>query len=134
MGERTYPAKRGKSLPSNRHHPFYNRRFFEAEPTTKALREYDRAIIRLPIPVHNDLHQEIGSMPVPKPFLARLALEHMLDLPERYDSLDTLTSTSEYLREISEQMQPQALEMAEHLDRQMPHLKLGHFALKKRHL
>ena len=123
-----------KGIESNRHHVFFNKRLFDAERTNKALREYESSIIRLPVQVHNNLHSELATMQVPKPFIARLALQHLMSLPESYNELDNISSAADFLHEVGEQMQPDAELVANHLDKQMPHLKLGHFALRRKHL
>jgi hypothetical protein len=106
----------------NNHHLWYSRRDMLSYSLSTQIRNHEKSQIRLSIDIHNELHANISSMPVPSASMARLVLHHVNSLPKSYDTLDVTKSLTDRFYD-----KPQG----EHLARQMPFLLLGSEALKR---
>jgi hypothetical protein len=69
----------------SRHHVLWERREYAKNPTQNTLREHPGMIIPLPRLDHDQLHMEIGPLPVISQGLARVALAHLNEITDWRD-------------------------------------------------
>lgn len=96
----------------NRHHLCYNRRDWNERSITRRLR--DQLVIPLPIGLHDDLHDQLPTTPLPPNNLGRLLLLHMPE-EEGIVRLDATIQTLKTLHESDSRFTWLALNLGSHL-------------------
>lgn len=112
--------------PFNLHHAFWQRDEWSAKGYTRNLRNHQATHIYLPLDYHKEIHCNVPKLERPSIYIARLALDRLIRRPDNYSNIDALEDLENYIYD-----KDGGLEMAEHLDKQIPLLRLGERALKK---
>ena len=109
-------------METNNHHIYWCRRDFEANQTTKRIRNHTNSQIEMPVPVHNDLHAETLRIPAPSLVLARFVLKSINNLENEYNALDTTKAVIDGVYAIDDD---ESEVFATRLDAQIPFLERG---------
>ncbi len=64
----------------NRHHIFYQKRFWDRNRWSRALRDHQFCIVEMPISEHNVIHARLFNMPIPSEFICKLVVEKIDEL------------------------------------------------------
>ncbi len=113
-------------ITENRHHMAWCKNAWYKEPIAKRLREHPAMIIRLPIGLHNELHQEIRPIPPMSRDLGLIALSHLHSL-DSGDARYVAPIQADYLWYMAEadtQLGHEAFKYADHLEQQISFLNL----------
>lgn len=111
-------------LTENRHHTQWEKRQWWRDSVTRRMREHPGMIIKLPIDVHNELHQEIRPIAPPHHTLGLIALAHLRAI----DSIDpyiVIPKQTDYLWRLADrdsQVGHEAFKYADHLEQQIAFL------------